>query len=679
MVFSFANERPVKPRQREFPVCTLSIRKRVKQLIAIVLSSCALSQLATAQNKPPIEAFFDRPSFTQPKLSPDGRRIAFLTGSKTTRMRLAVLDLATMKPTMVAGYQDADVHHFDWANGQRLVYDLSIDLTGPGVTNRGPGLFAVNADGSEGRAMVETSMAFVQDGDRPELLPWYTRLHSVAGRRDSGDIFVERPENVSKRDVGFFTLSRVETRRGRASPVETPPHSRAFWIDKTGQLKLVMTTKDNQRELLWRDAKGGWKSLEKTERFAFDGFQPLTIGPDGTLYGLSAQDGKQVLYTYDPEKGQRAAKPLLAAPGFDVAPTLLFTHSKLLGVRTTVDSEVTHWLDPETKALQDQVDKRLPETANRLSIPYRAETPWVVVQASSDRQPTISYALNTETKQLVSLGQEHPAIRPAQMGTTDFVRFKARDGLEIPLYFTLPPGERKTGLPVVVLVHGGPYVRGASWGWDAEVQFLASRGYAVLQPEFRGSTGYGNKLFEAGWKQWGLGMQTDLADAVKWAVAQGFADPKRVCIAGASYGGYAALMGLVNDPDVYRCAVNWVGVSDIQMLYDIGWSDISSVWQQYGMPQLVGDREKDAAQLRSTSPLQQAARITKPVLMAYGGFDARVPIVHGEKMRDALKAHNTNVEWVVYRTEGHGWRSPETRFDFWRKVEAFLAKHLSEP
>jgi dienelactone hydrolase len=648
----------------------------------LLLSFCLIGAplpVVWAQPKAPVEAFFSNPSFAQPKISPDGRRIAFLAGSKEGKLRLASLDLATLKPVIVAGYADANVNFFAWASDQRLVYDLSVDLTGPGVTDRGPGLFAVNADGSEGRPMVETHLSWLKSGDARELLPPYTRFHSVAGKRDSGDIFVERPENLSKRDVGFFTLSRVETRRGRAAAIETPPYSSGFWIDPAGELRLVETTQDNRRELLWRDAKGGWKSLEQTERYSFSGFKPLAIGPNGVIYGLAGLGDHLALYTFDPEKGQRAEKPLLASPGFDVSARLLFTHDKFLGVRTVVDSEVTQWLDPQAKALQEWVDKRLPETLNRVTFPYRAETPWVLVQASSDRQPSVSYALNTETRRLFTLGKEFPSIEPAQMGSTDFVRFKARDGLEVPLYITMPAGDKKTQLPTVVLVHGGPHVRGHEWGWDAEAQFLASRGYVVLQPEFRGSTGYGSKLFRAGWKQWGLGMQNDLADAVKWAVDKGFTDNKRVCIAGASYGGYAAMMGLVNDPELYRCAINWVGVTDIQMLYDVGWGLGGGVYQEHGLPKLVGDREKDAAQLRATSPLQLAARITQPVLMAYGAYDARVPIVHGEKMRDALKAHNPNVQWVVYPKEGHSWREPATRFDFWRRLETFLATHLGQP
>jgi dipeptidyl aminopeptidase/acylaminoacyl peptidase len=225
-------------------------------------------------------------------------------------------------------------------------------------------------------------------------------------------------------------------------------------------------------------------------------------------------------------------------------------------------------------------------------------------------------------------------------------------------------------------------VRGGQWGWDAESQFLASRGYAVLEPEYRGSTGFGANHFQAGWKQWGLKMQDDIADGAKWAIAEGIVNPKRICIAGASYGGYATLMGVLNDPDLYQCGIDWVGVTDIKLLHTGHWSfasDLSDNYRQYGMPDLVGDLVKDAAQLEATSPLLQAARIKRPLLLAYGGADRRVPLYHGKRFYDAVKRTNADVEWIEYPSEGHGWALPATRIDFWGRVEKFLDRNIGEP
>ena len=200
----------------------------------------------------------------------------------------------------------------------------------------------------------------------------------------------------------------------------------------------------------------------------------------------------------------------------------------------------------------------------------------------------------------------------------------------------------------------------------------------VVEPEFRGSTGFGWKHFRAGWKQWGLAMQDDVADAAQWAVKQGYADPKRICIAGASYGGYAALMGLIRNPELFRCGIDFFGVTDIDLIYSITWSDARDQDQRYGMPVMVGDRVKDAAQLAATSPIKLAARVTQPLLMAYGADDRRVPIDHGTQFRDAVEKTNKDVDWVVYPEEGHGFRVTANEIDFWTRVDKFLDQNLKK-
>jgi dipeptidyl aminopeptidase/acylaminoacyl peptidase len=334
------------------------------------------------------------------------------------------------------------------------------------------------------------------------------------------------------------------------------------------------------------------------------------------------------------------------------------------------------------KALQARVDQALPGLINEISPAPRAETAWVLVRSYSDIQPPAWNLFHTETGRLNKVGASFPAIDPARMARQDALRYPARDGLEIPAMLTIPNGSDRKNLPLVVLVHGGPYVRGGEWGWNPQAQFLASRGYAVLEPEYRGSTGFGDRHYRAGWKQWGLKMQDDIADGARWAIAQGIADPKRICIAGASYGGYATLMGLINDPDLYKCGVGWVGVTDIGLLYTGHWSfrsDLTDSWKEYGMPELIGDLKKDAAQFKATSPIQQAARLRQPLLLAYGGSDRRVPVYHGRQFYDAVKATNPHVELVVYEEEGHGWTLPKNRIDFWRRVEAFLEKNIGTP
>ena len=346
----------------------------------------------------------------------------------------------------------------------------------------------------------------------------------------------------------------------------------------------------------------------------------------------------------------------------------------MLGLRFTIDAEVTLWFDAGMKTLQAQIDKVLPRTVNRLTLPWEGDSPWVLIEAFADIQPTQFFLFNRLTRKFTRLGAKRPDIDAKQMGAMDLHWIKARDGLELPVWLTLPKGGAKN-LPMVVLVHGGPFAMGPSWRWDAEAQFLAARGYAVLQPQFRGTKGFGEAHYKGGWRQWGKAMQTDLADATRWAIAQGIADPKRIAIAGASYGGYATLMGLLRDADLFRCGVSWVGATDLDLLYTVSWDDVSDDFKKQGMPRLVGDRIKDAADLKEYSPLTHAAKITQPLLLAYGSADQRVPLVHGESFRKALSPGK--LEWIVYEDEGHGWRLPANQIDFWNRTARFLDKQLA--
>ncbi|WP_307719222.1 alpha/beta hydrolase family protein [Pseudoduganella armeniaca] len=235
------------------------------------------------------------------------------------------------------------------------------------------------------------------------------------------------------------------------------------------------------------------------------------------------------------------------------------------------------------------------------------------------------------------------------------------------------PGKPKGPQPTVVLVHGGPWVRGGSWEWDSEAQFLASRGYVVLEPEFRGSTGFGFKHFQAGWRQWGRTMQDDLADTAQWAIKQGWTDPKRVAIMGGSYGGYATLMGLIRHPELFRCGIDYFGVSDINLMFTSARGDFSEYSLRYDLRTLIGDPDKDAEVLTQNSPVALADKLKNPLLIAHGYEDRRVPIEHAQRLRSAL---GTPPEWVVYPNEGHGLFHENNRIDFYKRVERFLAKHL---
>ena len=299
----------------------------------------------------------------------------------------------------------------------------------------------------------------------------------------------------------------------------------------------------------------------------------------------------------------------------------------------------------------------------------------MLVHSLSDHDPGVFSIYRPKTQTWSILGAAAPAIDPRRMADLDMHRIKARDGLELPVWVTQPKGA-KGPLPAVLLVHGGPWVRGVRWGWNGEAQLLASRGYVVIQPEFRGSTGYGDKLFLAGWKNWGTTMQDDLADTVAWAVEQGIADGKRVCIAGASYGGYAALMAPIRYPDLFKCSVAWVAVSDPRLMFEESWLNDIGRDSHFSMREMIGDPVLDAAMLKAAAPVERAGEIRIPVLMAYGSEDVRVPLEHGSRMRAAMRAAGKEPEYVVYIGEGHGFLKMENRVDFYTRMEKFLAKHI---
>ena len=647
--------------------------------LALLLTTALLRTAHAGDAAPGPETFFHNQRMTDAEISPDGQTVALtLAGHDSGRIRLMALDLTTMKFTLLAGYDDVDIRSFHWVNDHRVVFDL-IDLQAP-VEDRNKyawGLYAVNTDGSMLRQLVDRQWSpWIERGGERPLLPWYTYFLRPVGDATTNDIWVYKMEEFDKTHVDYLQLEKVDTMRGRAIDIDTPPHTTGWVFDAKGELRVATVENDNHLKVMARDVDAGtWSVLGDFDRFFDDkAFAPGYIDENGTLY-VSAYNGndKAAVWTYDLAHRKMADKPFLVSQRYDLDPGYLVAHGKLAGLRYDVDAEVTQWIAPDLEALQAKIDKLLPSTVNRLSVASRGDGRFVVIHAFSDHVPGLYFLYDARDNRLVTLGNARPDIDPKKAADMEQVHYAARDGLDIPAYLSLPRGAERKNLPLVVLVHGGPFVRGRVWGWDPEVQFLASRGYAVLEPEFRGSTGYGQALFKAGWKQWGLAMQDDVADGVRWAIAQGLADPKRVCIAGASYGGYAVLMGLVKNPELYRCGVDWVGVTDIDLLFTSRWSDADDTWKKYGMTKLIGDPVADAQRFKATSPSLNTDKIHAPVLLAYGGKDSRVPLEHGERFHDALmKQPGAKSEWIVYKDEGHGWYYYDDKIDFWNRVIKFL-------
>lgn len=635
---------------------------RIAAWLAAAFSlGCPAAGLA-AQEPIPVADFFRRPQVGETELSPSGRYLAVQLLPKSGRQNLAVFDLDTGTHKIVAGYTDLDIYGVEWLDEDRLLFRTIDYINKPWFW----------------KSDVRQRNIIHRDGTNLRGTCWGTILQKYEDGSD--DVIVSRGTGSGQ------SLFRKNMRNCNEEPLTglRPAHIYFWLIDETGQLIGASTAHDDiERFYRYDKPADKWIVLSQGDPYTGGALDPITYR-FGQLYvqaPVKNAQGTSGVFRADLQTGKIDDEPLIRVDGFDFVGGLIFDHpsKSLVGVHHLTDAWGTTWLDPRMAAIQKQVDEALPGLTNVIECRRKClgQKRYLVV-SSSDRQPPLFSFFDTSTGKLQLIGRSRPWIDPQRMGLRDFYRVKARDGLSLPVYVTTPAGAKAGDppRPAVVLVHGGPWNRGSSWTWEKEAQFLASRGYVVIEPAFRGSTGFGFAHFKAGWKQWGLAMQDDVADATRWAIDKKLIDPQRVCIAGGSYGGYSALMGLVRDPQLYRCAVSAFGPTDIDDMYGFGHSDTSTTFLRYGMPKLVADRRKDAEQIKATSPYRQAAKITQPVLLAYGAEDTRVPIEHGEQMRDALSRHNKNVEWVRYGYEGHGLFLLENAVDFWTRVETFLARHI---
>jgi dipeptidyl aminopeptidase/acylaminoacyl peptidase len=659
------------------------VSRRRRAMIGTGLSLPLLPNVSFAQTEAkapiPLRDFFRLPALTGLAYSPDGKFIAGLR-DVGGRSNVTVVDLSTRRALIVTQFKDSDVAEVSWVNNNRLLFSMFDRQGGRGARLAG-GLLAINRDASDFRQLAERR--FVTEGER--LMPPSTYL--VTRVREKGEFTDEVIVGVfSMMAYGRFTtnLHRLNTVTGRSSLISLggPSDSLDWVVDRNNVVRASVSLRDELYRVHLRDSEQApWRVIfEFRENEVHKSVSPVAFDRAGRLY-VSAYAGTDnaAIYRYDNAAGRLEPEPIAAVKGFDLNGGLRFDADgeRLLGIDYNADREGTYWIDPERAKQQAQVDKALPDHVNHLQfreLSGPAAAPTLVV-SYSDRNPGRYYLFNPERGTLESISQSRPWIDPDRMRPAGFYRYTARDGMSIPAQLTLPEGKGK--FPLVVLHYGGPWVRPFDWDWDPTVQFLASRGYAVLMPAPRASTGFGAKLYQSGWKQWGLGMQDDVTDGVLDLIKQGVVDPKRVGLMGASYGGYLTMMGLVKEPQLFKCGINWVGVTDLTLLLNVAWSDVNMLGLGgQGYLLTVGDPDKDAAQFKRTSPVERAAEIKQPVLMAYGAQDRRVPLIHGEKMRDALKPHNPKVEWVVYPEEGHGWRLEENRLDFYTRVEKFLAANL---
>ncbi|MFT3830668.1 MAG: S9 family peptidase [Opitutaceae bacterium] len=616
---------------------------------AALLPFAAVAAPATRPPLIPLRDFFRNPEKTTFSLSPDGTYLAWLQPWEK-RLNIHVQKIGSPEVVRVTAATARDIRRYFW-KGDRLVYLLD---QGGDENFR---FYSVGRDGSAPKELTPF------EGVRADLVD------------DLRDHDTDAIIQLNRRDPKVFDAYRLNAATGELALLAENPGNITGWVtDWDGRIRAATTTDGVNNSLLYRASENEPFRTVITTDFR-ESLQPLHFTFDNQSLYCASNLGrdKQAIVRIAPDTAKEL-EVLFEHPEVDVSDLILSRHRKLVtGVSFETDRSHYHFFDEQRARLQADLEKRLPGYDVVVTSMSRDETK-CLVRTYSDKSLGAYYYYDLAGGRFEKLVAVSPWLDEAQMADMQPVRFKARDGLELNGYLTLPKGVPAKNLPLVLNPHGGPWARD-SWGFDPEVQFLANRGYAVLQVNFRSSTGFGRKFWEAGFKQWGRGaMQHDLTDAVQWATGQGIADPKRVAIYGGSYGGYAVLAGLAFTPELYAAGVDYVGPSNLFTLL----ASIPPYWEpmRQQMYAMLGDPEKDKDLLTAASPLFSADRIRAPLLVIQGANDPRVKKAEADQIVAALKARGVDVPYLVKDNEGHGFRNEENRFEAYGAMEQFFAKHL---
>ena len=620
-----------------------------RRWVFILVMSISMGGLATGEtaSQIPLRDFFRNPELSSLELSPDGKQVAFLAPVER-RLNLFVQEVNGEKPRQVTDVRDRDIGGYFWKNANTLIY-LKDD---GGDENYH--LYAVD----------------IVSGQTRDLTPFPGVRSGIVD--DLEDIEDEVLIDMNQRRLDVFDVYRLNVKTGEMTLVaENPGNYIGYLTDHAGKVRVALAkdAEQNRNILLYRDTEQQEFRPIITTGFK-DQVSPYFFSADNRhLYATSniGRDRK-ALVLIDPATGKEI-QTMFAHPEVDVGGAGWSRLRKVLtSVGYTTDKSHRHFFDDKIRKIYATLEKQLPGYEVALTSIDKAEEQFVV-RTYSDKSRGAYYLFNAKTGALKKWRDLSPWLNERDMADMRPISFKSRDGLTIHGYLTLPKGKEARNLPVVVNPHGGPWVRD-TWGFNSEVQLLANRGFAVLQMNYRGSTGYGRAFWEAGFKQWGRKMQDDITDGVEWLIKQGIADPKRVAIYGGSYGGYAVLAGLAFTPEVYACGIDYVGVSNIFTLM----KTIPPYWKPLMAEfyEKVGHPEKDEELLRSVSPVFHADKIKVPLFIAQGARDPRVNKAESDQMVAALAARGVKVEYMVKDNEGHGFRNEENRFEFYEAMEKFL-------
>lgn len=631
----------------------------MRTIAILQLLTCGLCAgqflIAEGTRKPqeiPLKDFFDNPKISDAAISPDGKRLAFLS-PENNRLNIWVCETGS-----------------DLASAKAVTHDIERGIIAYWWTRDSSYILYGQDQGGD-----ENFHLYRADPSNPTAKP-IDLTPTEGARAEIIDLPRDRPNEalvaINARDKRYFDAYAIDIASGRSRLLEKNPGDVDAWFaDGHGIIRACAAQVGTKTEIRVRDSGSGPFRLLATysdeESVSIHGF-----GPDGSfLYLSSARDSNtERLATLDLKTGKETI--IDEDPEYDLSEVLISDQTnELLGVGYNRD-RLTY------KAFDKQFARDLGtlEKVHDGEIHFRSSTRdekrWIIAY-DCPNDPGATYLYDRETGQAQFLYRPRPWLPRDALADVKPITFQSRDGLTIHGYLTVPKGVEAKKLPTVLVVHGGPWARD-DWGYDPETQFLANRGFVVLQINYRGSTGYGKKFLHAGDREWGGKMLDDLVDGAEWAVLQGFADRDRLAIYGGSYGGYATLAALAFRPKIFACGIDYVGISNLLTFMN----SIPPYWETFRdlMYKRIGDPKADRELLLSRSPLFAADKIEAPLLVAQGYNDPRVNHAEAEQIVEALKAKGSPVEYLVKMDEGHGFQNPENRMEFYEKMEAFLKSHL---
>lgn len=647
-------------------------------LVALLVMISVSSAFADNSRAIPAQAFFQRYQFSDVQISPDGKYLALIGPVKEdeTQTALDIVNLADMK--VVGHYSLLDqqqVAQIWWVTNTKLIFSTVVQT------------------GSFDQPL-STGWVWIMgiDGKDPESITTYGDVIAVL-HHDSGTKgqIVLGGYRVPLHFVPARPTYFLGKRDNNVTITGIAVAQDGGWVtvDNNGGSRLTsrfngLTVKP---ELYYRDpgaSSWSWADISSliADESRYTGYGPVMFTADNQQFyytGITPA-GTTGLYLVDPHSLKKTL--LYSNPHYDIR-TAYYSYTRwlksydgksLIGFEYMADRP--EWILVNQSAPEARLLAKLEDAFDGENVAITSaalDGSRIVFFVSSDRNPGAYYLYDARTSKAQFLFNALPGIDPNKMAPMEPITFKARDGLMIHGYLTLPLGKSKN-LPLIILPHGGPFGIRDEWGFDPEVQFFAYHGYAVLQVEFRGSGGYGDAFQSAGYRQWGGTMQDDLTDATYWAIKQGIADPNRICIYGASYGGYAALEGVVKEPDLYKCAVGYAGVYD---LLDMR-SHAHTLYYRSLIPYTsvtVGD---DKTYLRAHSPVFHVDQIKAALFLAHGGEDKTVPDSQADELRDALDRAGKSYQWLYFRNEGHGFYKLDHKVELYTKMLAFFDKHIGE-